>query len=61
MILTQKWLHLQYDLSLNLRYFDKFFKDNVNDKFIPLKAITKWSRTISATYIIFVDIRSYNV
>jgi len=30
----------------------------MNEQFIPLRVCTKWSKTLSATYVVYADIRS---
>lgn len=30
----------------------------MNEQFIPVRVYTKWSKTLSATYVVYADIRS---
>ena len=30
----------------------------MNEQFVPIRVYTKWSKTLSATYVVYADIRS---
>jgi hypothetical protein len=48
----------QTRFPIRLQYEDKFFPGRLMEKFVPVKVFTKWSRSLSVTYLVLADLRT---